>query len=115
MGVLSLLGLAQAGGNLVSGYNGCLAILRRGDARLVILATDASDGTSEAFRKAARHIPVVQLGTKDQLGAAIGKSARAVICVTNTGIAQAIMNAVNTCITEAEASNGKVERTADHS
>jgi ribosomal protein L7Ae-like RNA K-turn-binding protein len=113
--VLSLLGFAQASGNLVSGYNGCLATLRRGRVKLVIIATDASDGTKDTFLKAARGIPVMETGTMEQLGAAIGKSERAVLCILEAGMAQAIMDAVNTCMTEAESTDGRVEETVDHS
>jgi ribosomal protein L7Ae-like RNA K-turn-binding protein len=111
----SLLGFAQASGHLVSGYNGCLAALRRGRVKLVIIATDAKNGTKTTFNKAAKGVPVVQAGTKEQLGAAIGKPARAVLCIMETGIAQAIMKAANTWITEAEGTNGRVEETADQS
>ncbi|NMB45586.1 MAG: 50S ribosomal protein L7ae [Firmicutes bacterium] len=113
MKFLSLLGFAQASGNLVSGYNGCLAALRRGQARLVVLATDASGGTKKTFDRAAKEVPLLQIGTKEQLGAAIGKPARAVVCVMETGMAQAIVKAANTWITEAEGTNGRVEQRAD--
>ena len=109
MKALSLLGFAQASGNLVSGYNGCLAALRRRRIKLVVLACDASVGTKAAFEKAAKGIPVVYMGTKEQLGAAIGKPARAVLCVKDAGMAQAIMKAVNTRKTEAEGNDGRVE------
>jgi ribosomal protein L7Ae-like RNA K-turn-binding protein len=112
---LSLLGFAQASGNLVSGYNGCLAALRRGGVHLVVLATDGSDGTKQTFLKAARRVPVIQVGTREQLGGAIGKSARAVLCIMEAGMAEAIMEAANTWITEAESTNGRVEETADQS
>ncbi|NLA58945.1 MAG: 50S ribosomal protein L7ae [Firmicutes bacterium] len=102
MRVLSLLGFAQASGNLVSGYNSCLVALRRRRIELVVLASDASPGTKATFEKAAKGVPVLYVGTKEQLGAAIGKPARAVLCVKDAGIAQAIMEAVNTRKTEAE-------------
>jgi ribosomal protein L7Ae-like RNA K-turn-binding protein len=68
----------------------------------VVLASDASPGTKATFEKAAKGVPVLYVGTKEQLGAAIGKPARAVLCVKDAGIAQAIMEAVNTRKTEAE-------------
>ena len=115
MKFLSLLGFAQASGHLVSGYNGCLAALRHGRVKLVVLAKDASSGTKATFKKAAKQVPVVQLATMEQLGAAIGKSARAVLCIMETQMAQAIISAANTWITEAESTNGRVEETADQS
>jgi ribosomal protein L7Ae-like RNA K-turn-binding protein len=113
--VLSLLGFAQASGHLVSGYNGCLAALRRGRVRLVIVAEDASSGTKATFEKAAKRVPVVQISTKEQLGAAIGKPARAVLCIMETKMAKAIIEAVNTWITEAEGTHERVEEIADQS
>ncbi|NLY51442.1 MAG: 50S ribosomal protein L7ae [Firmicutes bacterium] len=109
MKALSLLGFAQASGNLISGYNSCLAALRRRRIELVVLACDASAGTKATFEKAAKGVPVIYMGTKEQLGAAIGKPARAVLCVKDAGMAQAIMKAVNTRKTEAEGNDGRVE------
>ena len=109
MRALSLLGFAQAGGHLVSGYNGCLAVLRRGQGHLGVLATDASASTKEKFVRAAKQTPVVLMSTKEELGAAVGKSARAVLCVREPGIAAAIAKAVNTRATEAEGAHGRVK------
>jgi ribosomal protein L7Ae-like RNA K-turn-binding protein len=111
--VFSLLGFAQASGNLISWYNSCLAALRRRGIQLVVLACDASAGTIRAFEKAAKRVPIIHVGTKEQLGAAIGKPARSVLCVKDAGMAQAIIKAANTKKTEAEGSDGRVEELAD--
>ncbi|NLJ86046.1 MAG: 50S ribosomal protein L7ae [Firmicutes bacterium] len=108
MKALSLLGFAQAAGQLVSGYNGCLAVLRRRRANLVVLATDASPGTQETFLRAAREIPVIIFANKEALGNAIGKPPTAVLCVQNPQMAQAIKEAVNMNIAEAEGAHGEV-------
>lgn len=108
MKALSLLGFAQAAGHLMSGYNGCLATLRRGQCYLIVLATDASLATKEKFIEAAKGTPVIMMSTKDELGKAVGKPARAVLCVREPQIAQAIAQAVNIKAMEAEGANGEV-------
>ncbi|NLK08849.1 MAG: 50S ribosomal protein L7ae [Firmicutes bacterium] len=111
MKALSLLGFAQAAGQVVSGYNGCLAVLRQGRCHLVVLAGDAGPATREKFLKAAKQTPIVTIKTKDELGNAIGKSSRAVLCVQEKKIAQAIIDAVNTTLMEAEGAHGKIVET----
>ncbi|NMB24594.1 MAG: 50S ribosomal protein L7ae [Firmicutes bacterium] len=108
MKALSLLGFAQAAGHLISGYNGCLTTLRRGQCYLVVLATDASPATKEKFIGAARGTPVIIMSTKDDLGKAVGKPSRAVLCVREPQMAEAIARAVNTTAMEAEGANGRV-------
>lgn len=94
MKVMSLLGFAQAAGHIVSGHTACAASLRRNRAQLVILATDAQPATKQEFRRAARKVPVVEMGTKLELGTAIGKSPRAVLCVQDKELARALLQVV---------------------
>ncbi|HHV94611.1 MAG TPA: hypothetical protein GXX47_08770 [Firmicutes bacterium] len=80
---------------------------------MVILAEDASPATKETFEKAARGVSVIFLGTKEQLGKAVGKPARAVLCVKDAGLAQAIIKAVNTSKMEAGGNHVRPEQIAD--
>jgi len=84
------LGLAQRAGKLISGEAGAEAHLHRGNAKLVILAEDASDRTKRFFSDLAakQRTPVLIAGSKLKLGLALGKSPRSVILITDDGFAQ---------------------------
>lgn len=91
--VLSLLGLTAKGGNLVSGEFQVDKSIKEGKAKLVIVATDASDNTKKDFNDACNYykVPYMERGTKDELGHRIGKDYRAVIAVTDEGLAKALL------------------------
>ena len=95
--VLSLLGLAMRGRNLVSGEFQTLEAIKKGSAMLVIIAEDASDNTKKLFTDKCTfyEVPVMQYGTKAQLGRAIGKDLRSSIGVCDVGLADAIIKQLN--------------------
>ncbi len=87
--VLSLLGLAARGRNLVSGEFSTEKAVKEGKAQLVIVSTDASDNTKKLFTDKCnyRDIPIYYYSEKEKLGKAIGKSMRTSIAVTDPGMA----------------------------
>lgn len=91
--VLSLLGLAAKGKNLVSGEFMVEKTVKEGKAALVIVGTDASDNTRKMFTNMCnyRNIPIRFYGLKEELGRAIGKELRASVAVTSPGIASNII------------------------
>lgn len=91
--ILSLLGLAARGRNLVSGEFSTEKTIKEGKAALVIIGMDASDNTKKMFTNmcAYRKIPIRFYATKQELGKAIGKEARASVAVTDSGMAANIM------------------------
>lgn len=91
--ILSLLGIAMKGRNLVSGEFQTLEAIRKGSAMLVIIAEDASDNTRKLFsdKCAFYHVPMVCFGTREEFGAAIGKGLRSSLGVCNAGLADAII------------------------
>lgn len=95
--VLSLLGLAMRGRNLVSGEFQTLEAIKKGSAMLVIIAEDASDNTKKLFTDKCTfyEVPVVQYASKAQLGRAIGKDLRSSIGVCDVGLADAIIKQLN--------------------
>ncbi|MBQ0043300.1 MAG: ribosomal L7Ae/L30e/S12e/Gadd45 family protein [Lachnospiraceae bacterium] len=95
--VLSLLGIAQRGRNIVSGEFATEKAIKEGTAKLVIVAGDASDNTKKHFHDmcAYRELPIIELENKDDVGHAIGKQMRASLALTDEGIASAIMKLVN--------------------
>ncbi len=77
---LSLLGLAAKAGRVVSGEFATEKAVKAGKARLVLVAGDASD----------YKVPIYLVGTKEELGGAIGKDYRASLGVTDDNFAVAM-------------------------
>ena len=96
--VLSLLGLAARGRNLVSGEFSTENAVKDGSACLVIVSEDASANTKKLFTDKCSfyEVPFFILGTKEMLGRAIGKEMRASIAVTNSGLSDSIMKYLQT-------------------
>lgn len=89
---LSRLGLAMRAGRVISGEEAVLEAIRSGEAKLVVLASDASENTKKKFRDKCSHYNVMLMtgGTRFELGAAIGKTERVVLAVTDEGFAALI-------------------------
>lgn len=91
--VLSLLGIAMKGRNLLSGEFQTLEAVKKGSAMLVIIAEDASDRTRKLFTDKCSFykVPVICFGTMQELGQAIGKDLRSSLGVCDAGLADAII------------------------
>lgn len=91
------LGLAQRAGQLQSGDAAVEAIVKKGKAKLVILAVDASERTKEHFRNLANYkkVPWVEGGHKITIGNALGKSPRSVVVVTDDGFSRKLLQLFN--------------------
>lgn len=85
-----LLGLAQRAGQLQSGDAASEALIKKGKAKLVLLAIDASEKTKEHFIKLAnfKKVSVVEAGEKLKLGVALGRSPRSVVVIVDEGFAR---------------------------
>ncbi len=94
--VLSLLGLAMRGRNLVSGEFQTLAAVKNGSAMLVLIAEDASANTRKLFTDKCSFygVPVREFGRKEELGRAIGKDMRSSLGVCDEGLANAIVKQI---------------------
>ena len=91
--VLSLLGLALRGGNLVVGEEPVEAVARARDARLLLLASDAADNTRrrvEHFAAAGQCLWLRIPFSKAELGQAVGRRSCAIVAVTDVGLAAAV-------------------------
>ena len=85
--LLSALGLARRAGRLAMGHDDVKHALRRGDARLIVLASDASPRLAEELRGLAGDTPVY--GTRygmDDFGQQLGRRFAAA-AVTERGLA----------------------------
>ena len=88
-----MLGLAQKAGKMASGEFSVHNAVRSGKAWLVIVAEDASANTKKKMTDmtAFYEIPICFLGTKDSLGAAIGKEYRSMAAVLDENFAAAVL------------------------
>ena len=97
--VLSLLSIAQKAGKIKSGSFQTSEAVKGGKARLVLVATDASDNSKKdnfdmcSFYK----VPCREYATKDDLGRAIGKEERTSVTVCDEGFAHSLEKLLNEC------------------
>lgn len=96
MNPAAVLGFAKAAGQLASGEDECLRAIRRGRARLVLLAADAGPSTARRVRRAAEEhgVPCLRWGEKEALGAWIGQRPRAVVALLDARFARMLQDAV---------------------
>lgn len=94
--ILSMFGLAARAGKIASGEFQTETAVKSGTAHLVVVAEDASDNTKKLFHDKCSfyRVPVITLGTKEELGHAIGKEFRASLAVLDEGFANAVMKKI---------------------
>lgn len=94
--VLSLLGLAARGRNLVSGEYQTENAVKDGSAMLVLVAGDASVNTLKLFTDKCSfyEVPIYVFGNKESLGRAIGKDLRSSLAICDAGLADAAIKAL---------------------
>lgn len=88
MKMKNLLGLAQRAGKLISGEELTIKAIQRKEAKLVLVATDASDNTKEKIQNKCHFysVPLTADFTADEISQAIGKS-RSICAFTDKGFA----------------------------
>ena len=86
----SLLGLCKRAGKLAAGEVAAEQAVRGKQAYLLILSEDASKNTKKKFRNSAAYyeLPLAEIGTKEELGRAIGVDMRSIIAITEEGFAK---------------------------
>lgn len=87
-----MIGFAQRAHAVVSGETAVTLSLRRGAAKLLIVAEDVSENTLSRLRSMAtgRNIPYVRFGTKESLGWATGKAQRSALAIEDRQFARTI-------------------------
>jgi len=100
------LGLAQRAGVVVAGTDAVRHAVRKGHARLVVMAGDASDVQLDKIRSALRNppIPWATLGDRATLGGAVGRDPVSAIAVTAASFAEQIQRKLDV-VTVAEPPN----------
>ena len=91
--ILSMIGLATKGRNVVSGEFMTEKSVKSYQATLVIVAEDASDNTKKKFSDMCTfyEVPMFVYGTKDELCHAMGKEMRASLALTDEGFAKSLI------------------------
>ncbi|HSL94180.1 MAG TPA: L7Ae/L30e/S12e/Gadd45 family ribosomal protein [Bacillota bacterium] len=87
---LQMLGIANRAGAVISGTLSCEKALKHGRAKLLIFAEDAADEVLDSLGCLAERssVQTIRHRSKNALGAAIGKSHRAAIVITDDGLAK---------------------------
>ena len=94
---LQILGLARRAGAVASGTDATRRSIRQADARLVLMAEDASPAQLDKIKRTMRHrmVPQVFLGDRATLGAAIGRAPIAAVAVTDASLAGRLLESVD--------------------
>lgn len=94
---LFMLSLCQKAGKLSSGEFSCEKAIQSGNAKLIILAEDASDNTKKKFINKSEFykIPIIIFGLKNDIGHSIGKESRVVVAVNDENFALKIDSVIN--------------------
>ena len=102
--LLGMLGLAKRAGKVSTGTFICEKVIKSKTAKLIILASDASDNTKKTIKDACQHYGVKLIICSDmsELGHTVGASAdRAVVSINDNNFAKAISDIYN-ILTETE-------------
>lgn len=90
--ILSYAGLGIKSQNVSCGEFLTEKAVKENRAFLVIVAEDASQNTKKKFTNMCEwyHVPIYFVGTKEELGHAMGKEMRASLAFTDQGLARAV-------------------------
>ncbi len=94
--ILSMISICQKAGKLISGEFSCENSIKSDTAKLVLLATDASDNTKKKFvnKTTFYKVPLYQMGTRMELSKAIGKQNKVVFVVTDVNFSTKIQQLI---------------------
>ncbi|WP_134686241.1 YlxQ family RNA-binding protein [Brevibacillus migulae] len=89
-----MLGLAMRARKVVTGEELVVGAIRSNQAKLVLLATDASANTTKKISDKCSHyaVPLYVPADRLELGAAIGKEARVTVAITDAKLADSIQH-----------------------
>ena len=95
--IFQLLGLATRARMTISGEEMAVAEVRKGKAKLVFIAEDASENTSKKLTNKCNsyNVDLRVFGTRFELGHAIGKEERVVIAITDKGFAKKMISLID--------------------
>ena len=90
--LLSMTGMARRARKVSVGAFACQESIKKGEAKLVIIAADASDNTKKQFMDMCRfrNIKFIEYSDSEALGKCTGTGERAVVSVNDNNFAAAI-------------------------
>ena len=90
--ILTMLGFGERSRKIVSGETGCRIAIQKKKAKLLIIASDASESKKTDFKSLATHhqVPILEFDYKETLGKAIGKSSRSAVAICDDALAETI-------------------------
>ena len=90
---MSLLGLARRAGRVAIGARSVDATARRGRLAVLLVAGDASENAISRLGREARAAPRLTVGSREQLGRAVGRGEVAVAGVSDPSLARRMLDA----------------------
>ncbi|MGM9948752.1 MAG: YlxQ family RNA-binding protein [Lysinibacillus sp.] len=94
---LQLLGLAARARKIVSGEELVIKEIRNGNAKIVLLASDAAANASKKLTDKCKYynVELHVFGDRYDLGHATGKEARVALAITDSGFAKKMSSLLN--------------------
>lgn len=94
--ILAFISIANKAGKVASGEFATETAVKSGKAKLVIVASDASENTKKFFNDKCRFYSVkcIEYGTKEQLGRACGKDFRSNAAILDKGFGDNILRLI---------------------
>ncbi len=91
--IYGMVSLSMKAGKLAVGEERAKEAIKSGEARLIIIADDASDNTKKKFSDMAayRNVPLISIFDRYQFGRLIGKKFSVSAAVTDKGFADSII------------------------
>jgi ribosomal protein L7Ae-like RNA K-turn-binding protein len=92
--VAQMLGLAMRARKVITGEELVIQAVRGGQAKLVLLAADASANTTKKVTDKCSHyqVPCYTVADRYELGRAIGKDSRVSLAITDSKMAESIQH-----------------------
>ena len=93
---LNMLGLCTKARKLVAGEFSCEKAIKSNEAKLIIVAGDASDNTKKSFSDSCAfyHVKYIEFSDKESISRAIGKNNRASLAILDDGFAKQIVTLI---------------------
>ena len=90
--IFGLIGLAKRAGKLAGGDFAVTASIKDKSAKLVIIASDASDNTKKSIKDSCEYYKVdfLEFGSAEELGRCTGSGVRASVSIKDAGLAKAL-------------------------
>lgn len=95
--IYGLLGLARRAGKISFGTESSEDTIKRGKAKLVLVAEDSSDRTKKNFEQLCKmkNVPIYITGTIEELSQSIGQVNKAVVVVKDENFAKELRKRIN--------------------